>query len=86
MLDAIRRIYARGLDVMGGFIVGFDNDTLETFERQERFITASGIQVAMVGLLTALPRTPLHERPAAGVVRRPPVRSPRRRLLPAAVG
>jgi len=48
--------------VLGGFIVGFDSDTLETFERQHRFIVASGIQAAMVGLLTALPRTPLYER------------------------
>ena len=62
MLGALRRIYAHGIDVLGGFIVGFDNDTIETFERQRRFIAESGIQAAMVGLLTALPRTPLYER------------------------
>lgn len=62
ILGALRRIYAHGVDVLGGFIVGFDNDTLETFERQRRFILDSGIQAAMVGLLTALPRTPLYER------------------------
>lgn len=62
ILGALRRIYAHGIDVLGGFIVGFDTDTLETFERQRRFIEASGIQAAMVGLLTALPRTPLYER------------------------
>jgi len=62
MLESVHRIYQNGIDVFGGFIVGFDNDTLETFDRQYRFITASGIQVAMVGLLTALPRTPLYER------------------------
>jgi radical SAM superfamily enzyme YgiQ (UPF0313 family) len=62
ILGALRRIYAHGIDVLGGFIVGFDNDTLETFERQRRFILESGIQSAMVGLLTALPRTPLYER------------------------
>jgi len=59
---ALRKIYAHGIDVLAGFIVGFDNDTLETFERQRRFILDSGIQAAMVGLLTALPRTPLHAR------------------------
>jgi len=62
MLESVHRIYRSGIDVFGGFIVGFDNDTLETFDRQYRFITASGIQVAMVGLLSALPRTPLYER------------------------
>lgn len=62
ILESLRRIYRHGIDVMGGFIVGFDNDTLQTFSRQEQLIMASGIQVAMVGLLTALPRTPLYER------------------------
>ena len=62
ILAAVQTIYAHGIDVLAGFIVGFDNDTLDTFEQQYQFITASGIQVAMVGLLTALPRTPLFER------------------------
>ena len=62
VLTSVQRIYAHGIDVLAGFIVGFDNDTLETFERQHDFIRDSGIQAAMVGLLTALPRTPLYER------------------------
>jgi len=62
VLSSIRRIYSYGIDVMAGFIVGFDNDTLDTFELQYRFIQASGIQAAMVGLLKALPKTPLWER------------------------
>ena len=62
MLAAVRRIYARGIDILGGFIVGFDRDTPDTFDEQRRFILDSGIMVAMVGLLTALPRTPLFER------------------------
>jgi radical SAM superfamily enzyme YgiQ (UPF0313 family) len=62
MLDAVRRIYAHGIDVLAGFIIGFDRDTRETFGVQKRFILDSGIMVAMVGLLTALPRTPLFER------------------------
>jgi radical SAM superfamily enzyme YgiQ (UPF0313 family) len=61
-LTSVRRIYAHGIDVLGGFIVGFDNDTLATFEQQYRFIVDSGIQAAMVGLLTALPKTPLYAR------------------------
>jgi len=62
VLTSVRRIYSHGIDILAGFIIGFDTDTLSTFEHQLRFIRASGIQVAMVGLLTALPRTPLHER------------------------
>lgn len=62
MLAAVQKIYRYGIDVLAGFIIGFDNDTLQSFERQHRFILASGIQVAMIGLLQALPRTPLYER------------------------
>jgi len=62
VLESVRTIYAHGIDVLAGFIVGFDNDTLESFDRQYRFIMSSGIQAAMVGLLTALPKTPLYER------------------------
>ena len=62
MLGAVRRIYAAGVDILGGFIVGFDRDTPAAFEKQRRFILDSGIMVAMVGLLTALPKTPLYER------------------------
>ncbi len=62
ILASVRRIYRHGIDVFAGFIIGFDNDTTGTFERQHRFIVDSGILVAMVGLLTALPRTPLYQR------------------------
>ena len=60
--DSLVTLYRSGIDVMAGFIVGFDNDTVDTFRRQHEFITRSGIQVAMVGLLTALPKTPLYIR------------------------
>jgi radical SAM superfamily enzyme YgiQ (UPF0313 family) len=62
MLAAVRRIYAAGIDILSGFIVGFDRDTPASFDVQRRFILDSGIMVAMVGLLTALPKTPLYER------------------------
>jgi radical SAM superfamily enzyme YgiQ (UPF0313 family) len=62
VLKSVRTIYAHGIDVLAGFIVGFDNDTLESFDQQHGFIMKSGIQAAMVGLLTALPKTPLYER------------------------
>jgi hypothetical protein len=47
---------------MGGFIVGFDSDPADIFKRQFDFIQRSGVVTAMVGLLTALPRTRLYER------------------------
>ena len=62
MLGAVRRIHAAGIDILAGFIVGFDRDTPKSFEVQRGFIRRSGIMVAMVGLLTALPKTPLFER------------------------
>jgi radical SAM superfamily enzyme YgiQ (UPF0313 family) len=61
-LVSVRKLYAHGIDVLAGFIVGFDRDTEATFEVQHDFILKSGIQAAMIGLLTALPRTPLYER------------------------
>jgi radical SAM superfamily enzyme YgiQ (UPF0313 family) len=62
ILAAVQHIYSKGIDVLAGFIVGFDNDTTAVFDRQYRFINGSGIVVAMIGLLTALPRTPLYAR------------------------
>jgi len=62
ILTSVRRIYAHGVEVLAGFIVGFDHDTEACFEHQYRFITDAGIQSAMIGLLTALPKTPLYHR------------------------
>jgi radical SAM superfamily enzyme YgiQ (UPF0313 family) len=62
LIDKIQKIYASGLDIMAGFIVGFDSDDKTIFERQYQFIQASGIMVSMVGLLNALPKTPLYTR------------------------
>ena len=69
-LNSVQRIHGHGIEVLAGFIVGFDNDTVATFERQYEFIARSGIQTAMIGLLHAMPRTPLYERlHAAGRLR-----------------
>jgi radical SAM superfamily enzyme YgiQ (UPF0313 family) len=62
LLDAVRKIQSYGMEVMGGFIVGFDNDPEDIFERQIRFIRESAIPLAMVGLLNALPETQLWRR------------------------
>ncbi len=58
----VKRIQRAGLQVQGGFIVGFDSDVATIFQRQVEFIQQSGIVTAMVGLLNALPDTRLYAR------------------------
>ena len=62
LLNSAKKIQSYGMEVMAGFIVGFDNDPEDIFERQIRFIRESAIPLAMVGLLTALPDTQLWRR------------------------
>lgn len=62
LVEDVKRIQRAGLQVQGGFIVGFDNDTPSIFQRQIDFIQRSGIVTAMVGLLQAPPGTKLYER------------------------
>jgi radical SAM superfamily enzyme YgiQ (UPF0313 family) len=62
LADAVQSLQRNGLEVMGGFIVGFDTDTPDIFERQFEFIQRTGVVTAMVGLLTALPQTMLYQR------------------------
>jgi len=62
LLQSVRKIQQAGLQVSGGFIVGFDCDTPSIFQRQIDFIQQSGIVAAMVGILQAPPGTRLFER------------------------
>jgi radical SAM superfamily enzyme YgiQ (UPF0313 family) len=62
LLESVRRIQGHGMEVMGGFILGFDQDPPEIFEKQIAFIKEAAIPVSMVGLLTALPNTRLWRR------------------------
>jgi radical SAM superfamily enzyme YgiQ (UPF0313 family) len=62
LIAAVNKIQNNGMEVSGGFIVGFDSDTPSIFERQINFIQQSGIVTAMVGLLTAPKGTRLFER------------------------
>lgn len=62
LVSDVKRIQRAGLEVQGGFIVGFDEDAPSIFQRQIDFIQQSGIVTAMVGLLQAPPGTRLHER------------------------
>jgi radical SAM superfamily enzyme YgiQ (UPF0313 family) len=62
LLESVKMIHRSGLQVMGGFIVGFDSDRPSIFQRQIDFIQNSGIVTAMVGMLQAPPGTRLFDR------------------------
>src|SRR5947199_3181568 len=62
LLDSVKKIQSSGMEVMAGFIVGFDNHPADLFQRQIDFIRQSAIPLAMVGLLSALPDTQLWRR------------------------
>ena len=60
LIESVRRIQRYGMEVMAGFIVGFDSDPEDVFDRHVQFIQESSIPLAMVGLLQALPGTQLY--------------------------
>ena len=62
LVETVKIIHQNGMQVMGGFIVGFDSDTERVFEAQIKFIQKVGIVTAMVGLLNAAPQTRLWHR------------------------
>jgi len=62
LTDSVRRIQSYGIEVMAGFIVGFDHDPEDVFDKQVEFIEKCAIPLAMVGLLLALPGTQLYRR------------------------
>ena len=62
LISSIKKIQEFGLEVQGGFIVGFDNDPPTIFEKLSSFIQESGIVTAMVGLLNAPKGTKLQKR------------------------
>ena len=62
LLNCVKTIQNSGIQVSGGFIVGFDTDTPSVFQRQIDFIQKSGIVSAMVGLLNAPKNTLLYRR------------------------
>lgn len=62
LVEAVKTIQRNGMEVMGGFIIGFDNDPPNIFERQANFIQNSGVVKAMIGLLNAIPGTRLYQR------------------------
>jgi radical SAM superfamily enzyme YgiQ (UPF0313 family) len=62
LLESVAVIQGYGMQVMGGFILGFDTDREDIFDRMTEFIQKSAIPVAMVGLLQAMPGTQLFRR------------------------
>lgn len=62
LLASVRKIQNHGMEVRGGFIVGFDSDPVSIFKSQINFIQKSGIVTAMVGLLNAPIGTRLYQR------------------------
>ncbi len=62
LVACVKKIQRYGMQVQGGFIVGFDSDTESIFERQVSFIKNSGIVIAMVGILQAPMGTKLYNK------------------------
>jgi radical SAM superfamily enzyme YgiQ (UPF0313 family) len=62
LISSVHKIQSNGIQVMAGFIIGFDSDDASIFQRQFDFIQESGIITAMVGLLQAPLGTKLYDR------------------------
>jgi radical SAM superfamily enzyme YgiQ (UPF0313 family) len=62
IVERVHKIQRAGLEVWCGMILGFDHDDATIFDAQKRFLQESRIVTAMVGMLSAIPKTPLHAR------------------------
>lgn len=62
LIEKVHSIQAAGLEVWCGLIVGFDHDDSDVFTLQREFVEQSRISHAMLGMLSAIPKTPLHAR------------------------
>jgi radical SAM superfamily enzyme YgiQ (UPF0313 family) len=65
MLDRVHAIQEAGLEVWSGMILGFDNDDATVFDAHREFLRKARITHAMVGMLAAIPKTPLYDRLAS---------------------
>jgi radical SAM superfamily enzyme YgiQ (UPF0313 family) len=62
LIEKVRRIQDSGMEVWAGMILGFDNDDETVFAAQARFLAEARVSMAMIGMLSAIPRTPLYDR------------------------
>ena len=62
IVDRVRKVQDSGIEVWCGMIVGFDHDDTRIFKAQREFMRQTDIMHAMVGMLSAIPKTPLHAR------------------------
>ncbi len=62
LVASVKKLQKSGLEVQGGFIIGFDSDPDSIFQTQIDFIQKSGVVTAMVGLLNAPTGTRLYKR------------------------
>jgi radical SAM superfamily enzyme YgiQ (UPF0313 family) len=62
MLEKIHRVQENGIEVWSGMILGFDNDDAGIFDAQRQFVREARIVNPMVGMLSAIPKTPLYRR------------------------
>ena len=62
LVSAVKAIQSYGMVTVAGMILGFDSDDAAIFEDQYDFLQEAGIPIVMLGLLQAIPRTPLYER------------------------
>lgn len=62
LIESIKKIQRFGFEVQAGFIVGFDSDPPNIFDKLVEFINLSNIITAMVGLLNAPKGTKLYHR------------------------
>jgi radical SAM superfamily enzyme YgiQ (UPF0313 family) len=62
LIEKVRRIQDHGMEVWAGMILGFDHDDETVFAAQASFLAEARVSMAMIGMLSAIPRTPLYDR------------------------
>jgi len=82
LVQAIQTIQSYGIFMSGGMIVGFDHDDKQIFDEHYDFLQRSGLLLAQVNVLHAIPKTPLYERLKASDRILPHAQSPLTNIKP----